>query len=938
MSDYRIELGIGLNTNDLADIKKKINSLEDNPIKLKIDTETKELTKSIQDALKSLSNGTKNALTLDTSKLEASFSDVKSDITEIRSLLSSLGNGNGIKGLVGSINQISTALDKASGKFDELAADLKTLSSKDFSVNIGLNMTGGSNPIARQTAYGNKARSETLPQLKQQISAFVKYYNDTYKQSADEVIALQKMVSGTKLGNGDFFQHFLFGKDSVISRMGSGSLSSQMQAYKEYIDMFKQAASLKGLDLSSVTSGFSKSADQLIQDAQDVQTGAKEMEDGFEKLKQVFGGNNNFNVEGISKQLDSIVVDLGEIKTALQGLSSGISVDGLTQSFDKLYASIEKLVKSATNVRTALNDSVGGLGSSVGKTDGAFTSVEGDMSKVVTTANDTSNALKNIATTLASMNFDNSSIDVVTKDLEEMGFAIKKASATLKDTNLNVTVEGIDRSGNILTVVRQFETAAGSISDVGKTISQTMSHSFDAGEGAVRELNKEMAAFVKLQTQISNIDFKIRSLEGVDDKTNQVAELKRQLEELQTTYARLMGTFMEKLTDNGDLVSMSDIARFGDEIAAVTERFEAKLREFKAKAADITAKNAEKIRLDFSTFDKQVTSVESDFGKLSNQTKELHSAIELVKQELRSMKSASTDDELIEASKRYKQALKEVENQLKQNKIIEQDSIDASALEQARSKLSLDMDNWLKKNSAAAKDFGGRIKELQAQLQNCDKATLNHLKAEFANIQREAQKAGKTTQTLGDRIKSQFEKYSQYLSIASMFMYIEQGLRDMFEQVKLIDSAMTELKKVTNETDESYNKFLTNAASRAKEIGTTIDGLVSSTADFARLGYGFGDAQGLAEVANIYAVVGDEVEGVEGATESLISTMAAFKDEMNGMSNADFAMSIIDSFNELGNNFAISSGGLGEALKRSASSLAAANNTIHESAALITAA
>ena len=117
-------------------------------------------------------------------------------------------------------------------------------------------------------------------------------------------------------------------------------------------------------------------------------------------------------------------------------------------------------------------------------------------------------------------------------------------------------------------------------------------------------------------------------------------------------------------------------------------------------------------------------------------------------------------------------------------------------------------------------------------------------------------------------------------------MYATMGLRDMFDQVVAIDTAMTELKKVTDETDESYNKFLSNAATRSKEIGTTIDGLVSSTADFARLGYGFEDSQGLAEVANIYAVVGDEIDGVEGATQSLVSTMAAFKDEMNGMSGS----------------------------------------------------
>ena len=49
-------------------------------------------------------------------------------------------------------------------------------------------------------------------------------------------------------------------------------------------------------------------------------------------------------------------------------------------------------------------------------------------------------------------------------------------------------------------------------------------------------------------------------------------------------------------------------------------------------------------------------------------------------------------------------------------------------------------------------------------------------------------------------------------------------------------------------------------------------------------------------------------------------------------------MSIVDLFNETSNNFAISSGGIGEAMQRSASALKAAGNTIEESVALITAA
>ena len=68
---------------------------------------------------------------------------------------------------------------------------------------------------------------------------------------------------------------------------------------------------------------------------------------------------------------------------------------------------------------------------------------------------------------------------------------------------------------------------------------------------------------------------------------------------------------------------------------------------------------------------------------------------------------------------------------------------------------------------------------------------------------------------------------------------IWQQVKKGIQYVRDIDSALTELKKVTDETENSYNQFLTNAASRAKELGTTIDGLVNSTAEFAKLGYGF---------------------------------------------------------------------------------------------------
>lgn len=248
------------------------------------------------------------------------------------------------------------------------------------------------------------------------------------------------------------------------------------------------------------------------------------------------------------------------------------------------------------------------------------------------------------------------------------------------------------------------------------------------------------------------------------------------------------------------------------------------------------------------------------------------------------------------------------------------------------------MATWLEKNSRAEKDFGGSIEALRNKLSTLNatgqltEAELNDIQREFKEVQQSAIAAGKTGMAFGTSIKGAFQSIARYVGVSTIIYQSIAALKEMFNNVVSIDTEMTELKKVTNETAASYAKFLSNSGAVAKEIGSTVTGIISSTADFARLGYGFEDSQELAKVANIYAVVGDEVESVDVATQSIISTLAAYKDEITD------TMQIVDKFNEVGNNFAISSGGIGDALQRSATSLAAANNSLDQSIALITAA
>lgn len=196
-------------------------------------------------------------------------------------------------------------------------------------------------------------------------------------------------------------------------------------------------------------------------------------------------------------------------------------------------------------------------------------------------------------------------------------------------------------------------------------------------------------------------------------------------------------------------------------------------------------------------------------------------------------------------------------------------------------------------------------------------------------------KTQKSTTMFGrffDELKRKARGIATYLISITSFQSVWQEIRQGITYIKEIDSALTELKKVTNETDETYEKFLDTASKVGSEIGSTIADFTDATADFARLGYSISEATKLAEAASIYKNVGDGIDSVSQATESIISTMKAFGIE------ADNSMAIVDKFNEVGNNFAISSTGIGEALQRSASALYESGNTLDESIGLITAA
>lgn len=234
-------------------------------------------------------------------------------------------------------------------------------------------------------------------------------------------------------------------------------------------------------------------------------------------------------------------------------------------------------------------------------------------------------------------------------------------------------------------------------------------------------------------------------------------------------------------------------------------------------------------------------------------------------------------------------------------------------------------------NSEVGRKYADQLQKIQSRYKDLPLYGRQYEEA-VKNLGKEAKEAGAMAETASQKFSRMLGTRVGYTVIATGLFAIRSAMRDLYQNVVDLDAAMTELKKVTDETDETYMRFLEDAADRSQKLGAKLIDTVNATADFARLGYNLTEASELADAALVYKNVGDGIADINEASESVIATMQAFQLE------ASYAMNVVDKFNEVGNNFAISSKGVGDALLRSAAAMSAANNTLDETIALATAA
>lgn len=209
---------------------------------------------------------------------------------------------------------------------------------------------------------------------------------------------------------------------------------------------------------------------------------------------------------------------------------------------------------------------------------------------------------------------------------------------------------------------------------------------------------------------------------------------------------------------------------------------------------------------------------------------------------------------------------------------------------------------------------------------------VGELQKQFAELRARSKELGLETESLIDKFEKLFGTHLSTMITMAALHKMQDAIRLVYQNVVEIDTAVTELRKVSEYTGKSLEEYMGRAVEQAQKLGVSISDYINSTADWKRLGYSDEDAENMATYSTLLKNVGDGIDDVNTSSSYLISTLQGF-----GLL-ADQAEDVVNKIDAVANTQPVTAKDLGEILTRSSAAMSAANNTLEETIALGTAA
>ena len=415
-----------------------------------------------------------------------------------------------------------------------------------------------------------------------------------------------------------------------------------------------------------------------------------------------------------------------------------------------------------------------------------------------------------------------------------------------------------------------------------------------------------------VDTAISKVEKYRDSLKNVSDEQN------RMLDKITDRYNQEGLTRSEKLSADRDFQQIKNEIAYQNKIADIQ-------REASSGKYSLTSAKAD-------TFLSKYNGQNSD---VLNRARAELAEYKKISEEVVALSDKKTKGELIDTSGLEKSKVKleecgeRMKNVLEEVRVAESKTLDPKIATSSANSVQ----KYMNDNTKALKKYKAEFESVRDMYKNATTVgEKNTADVEFKRLKSAVSAEGLNGKGLFGNLRQSFSQLSKFSGVWAMAQGAVVDIpRQIMSAVTEINSAQIELRKVSSASDSQLSQYWNQAAESAKKYGATVSDVISSTADWSRLGYGLDDAKELSDMTTLLSRVGDNMTQ-ESSSEGLISTLRGFKLQ------ASDAKKIVDVANQVANTEPIDTAGIFEAMQRSASSLEASGNTYEQAVAMATAA
>ncbi|MFS1518493.1 phage tail tape measure protein [Bacillus sp. SCS-151] len=413
----------------------------------------------------------------------------------------------------------------------------------------------------------------------------------------------------------------------------------------------------------------------------------------------------------------------------------------------------------------------------------------------------------------------------------------------------------------------------------------------------------ETKTVTHIQQQLKSIEKKLNLQIGVDTKL--INNISEKVQQLQATINQNSKGI--KIIDDQVAIKNIDTAKKG--IRELYTDIDKAVKQYSTLGNVKIGQNLNPVTKELENFTLTVTKADGIVEKLKFnlakiETPEgLQNVFELDSKKVNDDRERITEN-ILQQENQIKSTIKKQNDNLKHQLNIYKQQAEVNVMKLKRKYGDSVDNNELNNYLSQVNSLSEKTPKLKQQMDNLDMS--------FKRIGESVQTAASHTLSFSEQMKIAITRTGLW-GIATTSIYgTIRSIQQMWEEIKLVDEAMTELKRVMDATPKEYNDLLKESIQLSTELGNNVHNVLKAINGFARAGqYTNDQLLALAETATVGSNVSELT--ANQAMNNMISTMNVFKIE------AQETMSIMDKMNEVDNNFAVSTKQISDAMARSSS-------------------